>query len=126
MLRNMRRSLLPFVAAVFLLLPVVASARDVKEQARIDFLIHGVETSKGITFIRNGTEYTGTAAAAHLRMKLGYLGERVKTAEEFVKNCASESSITHQKYKVRLADGTTNDAGSYFLGQLREFDREKK
>ncbi|MGZ4982926.1 MAG: DUF5329 family protein [Chthoniobacterales bacterium] len=104
----------------------VALARDLREQARIDFLIRTVETSQGIVFIRNGSEHDGVAAAKHLRMKLGYAGEHVRTAEEFVKFCASESSLTHQKYKVRLADGTTIDAAAYFATRLREFDQEKR
>ena len=92
------------------ILPAVALARDAREQQRIDFLIQTVEASKGITFIRNGSEYDGGAAAKHLRMKLSYLSERVKTAEEFVKYCASESSMTHRKYMIRLADSTTIDS----------------
>lgn len=108
------------------LLPSSAWARETREQARIDFLIHGVETSSGVKFIRNGSEYDGVAGAKHLRMKLGYAGERVKTAEEFVKYCASESSFTHQKYKIRAADGTTSDAATYFHARLHEFDERKQ
>jgi hypothetical protein len=98
--------------------------REAREQARIDFLIHGVETASGVKFVRNGSEYDGVAGAKHLRMKLGYAGERVKTAEDFVKYCASESSFTHQPYKIRVADGTTTDAASYFRAKLREFDEK--
>ncbi len=101
-------------------------ARDAQQQARIDFLIHEVETSKGIVFIRNGSEHNGVEAAKHLRMKLAYAGERVRTAEEFVKACASESSLTHQKYMVRLADAVPMDAANYFDAKLREFDAGKK
>lgn len=109
-----------------LLLPAILLGREAREQARIDFLLHNVETAQGVKFIRNGKDYDGAAAAAHLRTKLGYLGERVKTAEEFVKYCASESSLTHRKYQIRAADGTVQDAASYFGERLREFDREKK
>ena len=106
------------------LLPSLIWARDAREQARIEFLIRGVETSSRVRFIRNGSEYDGVDGAKHLRMKLAYSGERVKTAEEFVKYCASESSMTHQKYQVRLPDGTTIDAAAYFNAKLREFDEK--
>ena len=109
---------------VVALLPLLMWAREAREQARIEFLIRGVETSSRMKFIRNGTEYDGVAAAKHLRMKLAHSGERVKTAEEFVTYCASESSMTHQKYKIRLADGTTTDAAAYFNVKLREFDEK--
>ncbi|HEY0368850.1 MAG TPA: DUF5329 family protein [Chthoniobacterales bacterium] len=112
--------------ALLILLSLVslAFARDTHEQARIDFLINDVASSKGIVFVRNGTDHDGAAAASHLRMKLNYLGERVKTAEEFIKYCASESSLTHQRYKVRTADGKTIDAGQYFTARLHEFDEK--
>ncbi|MDP9291249.1 MAG: DUF5329 domain-containing protein [Verrucomicrobiota bacterium] len=119
---KIRASILVLLLA---LLPQIGLARDGREQQRIDFLIRSVETSKGIKFIRNGSEYDGAAAAKHLRMKLDYAGERVKTAEEFVKGCASESSITHRKYSIRLADGSTTEAATYFAGKLREFDDKK-
>ncbi len=107
------------------LLSGIVLARDAREQRRIDFLIQSVETSKGIVFIRNASEHDGRAAAAHLRMKLNYAGERVKTAEDFVKYCASESSLTHRKYRIRLPDGTTTEAATYFAERLREFDQQK-
>ncbi len=111
---------------VVALLPALMWAREAREQARIDYLIRGVETSSGVKFIRNGSEYDGPAGAKHLRMKLAYAGGQVKTAEEFVKYCASESSITRQKYKIRVGDGTTTDAAAYFNAKLREFDQEKR
>lgn len=107
------------------MIPLLLCAREAREQARIDFLIHGVETAKGVVFIRNGSEYDGAAAGKHLRMKLNYAGERLKTAEDFVKYCATESSLTHRKYHIRLADGTTAEAAVYFADKLREFDAEK-
>lgn len=111
------------LALVLALIPTVALAREAREQARIDFLIQSVEKADDATFIRNGSAYQGPAAAAHLRMKLNYVGERVKTAEQFIKYCASESSFTHRKYSVRTADGKATDAADYFAARLREFDQ---
>jgi hypothetical protein len=119
----------PFVISFVLLAlfhPGFAMAREAREQQRIDFLLHSVETAKGITFIRNGTEYDGTAAGKHLRDKLSYAGERVKTAEQFIQYCATESSMTHRKYTVRLADGRTVDSAVYFAGLLHEWDQQKR
>jgi Family of unknown function (DUF5329) len=109
---------------ILLVMPAgVALARDAREQQRIDFLLNSVKTSKGITFIRNGSEYDGTAAEKHLRDKLAFAGERVQTAEQFIQYCASESSMTHRKYTVRLADGRTVDSAVYFAGLLREWEQ---
>lgn len=116
---------LPIICLLVVLLSPFSLARDGREQQRIDFLIHSVAASKGLTFIRNGSDYDGGAAAKHLQMKIDYAGDRVKTAEEFVKVCASESSMTHRKYTIRLADGSTTDAAVYFAAKLREFDAKK-
>jgi 3-mercaptopyruvate sulfurtransferase SseA len=121
---------LPYVKDGFLILivllaifPGIVLAREAREQQRIDFLLHSVETAREIVFIRNGSEYDGTAAGKHLRDKLAYAGERVKTAEQFIQYCASESSMTHRKYTVRLADGRTVDSAVYFGGLLREWEQ---
>ncbi|MEP6808993.1 MAG: DUF5329 family protein [Chthoniobacterales bacterium] len=113
------------LALLVTLWPGVATARDAQEQARIDFLLHTVETAKGVTFIRNGSEYDGPAAAKHLRRKLDYGGERLKTAEDFIKYCATESSFTHRKYQVRTGDGVTKDGADYFTGLLKSFHPQK-
>lgn len=109
---------------LFLALVSLAFARDAREQERINFLINEVANSTGIVFIRNGSEHDAHAAAEHLRMKLSYGGERIKTAEDFIKYCASESSLTHRPYQVRLADGKTETAAQYFTAKLRQFDAQ--
>jgi hypothetical protein len=108
------------------LLPALVLARDAREQARIEFLIREVETSRGLTFIRNGSEHDGAAAAKHLRRKLNHLGERLKTAEQFIQHCATESSITGRNYQVKTAEGKTVAAATYFTERLREFDQQKR
>lgn len=120
---NHSRSLL--LALLCFIVPTMAFARETKEQARIDFLLRSVETSQGLTFIRNGKAHDAQDAASHLRRKLDHAGERIQTAEQFIKQAASESSMTRRNYKVRLADGTTVDAAEYFAKQLREFDARK-
>lgn len=120
----MKFARLGLLLALAITLPCSLSARDAREQARIDFLLRGVETATNVKFVRNGSEYDGVTGAKHLRRKLDYAGERVKTAEDFVKYCASESSLTHQKYKIRAADGTTTDAATYFHAKLHEFDEK--
>jgi hypothetical protein len=120
----MSRSFLLILAALGFL-PSLLFARDAREQQRIDFLLHSVETSNAIVFIRNGSEYDGHAAAEHLRQKLNYAGEKIRTAEQFIQYCASESSITHRKYTVRLANGATIDSATYFAGLLHDWDQQK-
>jgi hypothetical protein len=107
-------------------LPASLLARDGREQQRIDYLMQSLSSVQGAVFIHNGSEYDSAAAREHLQEKLRFAGERVKTAEDFIKYCASESSMTHQRYKIRFADGTVTDTASYFHKQLKEFDQKKK
>src|SRR4051812_43074852 len=93
--------------AVVLLLGLLLSslARDAREQQRIDYLIQSLGSLPGALFIRNGKEYSAQDAQKHLQQKLAYGGERVKTADMFIDYCALESSMTHQPYQIRFADG---------------------
>jgi hypothetical protein len=111
---------------LFLVLPALLLARDARQQQRIDYLIRSLSSLNGAVFIRNGSEYDASAAREHLQRKLNAAGERVTSAEEFIKYCASESSLTHQPYQIRFADGTTITSASYFRNELKKFDQTKR
>jgi len=69
-------------------------------------LLEFVEQSDCI-FIRNGAEYSGARARAHLERKLDYLKSknRVKSAEDFIDLAATKSSLSGRAYEVRCSDG---------------------
>jgi Family of unknown function (DUF5329) len=107
-----------------IVLPALLLGRDAREQQRIDYLMQSLSSLNRAVFIRNTGEYDARAARDHLQEKLNFAGERVKTAEDFIKYCASESSMSHQPYKIRFADGTVTDTASYFREKLKEFDQK--
>jgi hypothetical protein len=92
-----------------------------QEQAKIQYLIKTVEALEGARFIRNGKAYDAKTAAEHLRRKWKAAGPRVKTAEDFIRYCASYSSVSGQAYRLRLPDGETVEAASFFRRKLAEF-----
>jgi hypothetical protein len=96
-----------------------AYAQDSSETAKIRYLIGSVETLQGVTFLRNGGEYDAKKAADHLRLKLKTAGDRVKTAEDFIRLCGSKSSISGEAYRMRFPDGTTIDAEAFFRERLK-------
>lgn len=104
--------------------PTAAQASH--EAARIEALITSVEKAKGLVFVRNGEDHDAVAAGAHLRMKWKKAGSRVRTAEDFIKVCATESSMSGQKYQIRFADGRVLDSADYFTAQLRRIDAASK
>ena len=115
------RLLLPFLILLTLAAPLFA--REPRQQQRIDFLLHAIGSMQGGVFIRNGSEYDAQAAEKHLRQKLNYGGEKLKTAELFIEYCATRSSVTGKPYKIRLPDGQTVESGPWLQGKLAEFDQ---
>jgi hypothetical protein len=102
-----------------------AYAQDSSEAAQIRYLIGSVEALQGVTFLRNGGEYDARKAADHLRLKLKTAGNRVKTAEDFIRLCGSKSSVSGEAYRMRFPDGTTMYAEAFFRERLKTFIAEK-
>ena len=96
-----------------------AYAQDSSEAAKIRYLIGSVETLQGVRFLRNGGEYDAPKAADHLRLKLKMAGDRVKTAEDFIRLCGSKSSVSGEAYWMRFPDGTTMEAEAFFRERLK-------
>src|SRR5262245_40990001 len=111
------------LALTLLALAAASQAGDLAplEAQKIQYLIHSIETLEGAHFIRNGTAYDAKAAADHLRLKLSKAGGRVKTAEDFIKYCASVSSVSGKPYQIRFADGHAETSEHFLRKKLSEF-----
>ena len=107
----------------FVVLP--AYAQDFSETAKIQYLIASIEALEGAKFIRNGREHDARAASNHLRLKFKTLGDKVKTAEDFIHLCASKSSLSGEPYLIRLADGSTVKSEIFFKDKLKTFATNK-
>jgi hypothetical protein len=102
-------------------LPAPAPA-PTPEAAKIEALIQAVASLQGATFVRNGSEHTPKEAADHLRLKWKNAGGRVKTAPDFIKYCASGSSLSGRPYEIRLKDGRTILARDWFWTELKRLE----
>ncbi|HEX6810860.1 MAG TPA: DUF5329 family protein [Planctomycetota bacterium] len=71
---------------------------------RIGQLLRAIEASTD-TFVREGKDYPGPAAAQFLIAKLGSHRGKVIDVDEFVERFASQSSRTGEPYHVRNKDG---------------------
>jgi hypothetical protein len=98
-----------------------AFARDVIEDQKIAFLINSVAEMHDATFIRNGSEYDAKHAADHMRLKLRFAGDHVKTAEDFITCCATGSSMSGQPYTIKFADGRIVLSADFMHARLLEF-----
>ena len=104
----------------------VVIAQDNIEKKKIDFLISSVDNLKEAKFIRNGTEHDGKEAAEHLRMKLQKAGDKVQTADDFIRLCGSRSTISGKPYLIRFSNGNTIKAEQYFRQLLKEYNANAK
>ena len=114
-----------WVLALFSLTTGTLYAQDPVEAAKIRYLIASVETLEGAQFLRNGQAYDARAAADHLRLKLKAAGDRVKTADDFIRLCGSRSSLSGEKYRIRFADGTITESELFFRNRLKSFVPDK-
>lgn len=92
------------------------------EAQKIEALILAVADLQGAVFLRNGTEHTPKEAAEHLRLKWKNAGGRVKTAPDFIRLCASGSSMSGKPYEIRLKGGRTVLARDWFWTELKRLE----
>lgn len=110
---------------IFLVLMVGDTfAQESHEIEKIQYLISSIETLNGAEFLRNGKAYDAKTAAAHLRFKLKWAGDRVNTAEDFIRLCASKSSLSGKPYLVRFSNGVTMEAEVFFHNRLKAFSEK--
>lgn len=95
-----------------------AAPAPLTEADKIERLIRYVAGLDGVAFIRNGDEHAPADAAKHMRLKLEQAGRRVKTADDFIRLCASFSTTTGEAYLMRYPDGRTRTAEDVLREQL--------
>jgi hypothetical protein len=123
--RRPDRPMRAVICLLILSIGVLAHAADSMsvESRKIEYLIASIETLQGAQFIRNGTAYDAKHAADHLRLKLRNAGSRVVTAEDFIRLCASVSSLSGIPYQIRFADGRVVSSEAYLRQKLAELER---
>jgi len=72
----------------------------------INYLLGFIDRS-GCRFYRNGTWYDSHRAQSHLRDKYNYLAarDRIKTADDFIDQAATRSSMSGQEYQIECEAG---------------------
>jgi len=96
-----------------------AAQSDPVAAREVDALIADVAALRSAVFIRNGSEYDAAKAAEHLRLKRSRAGNKLKTAEDFIRYCATASSMSGKKYRLRFADGRETDVDAYLNARLQ-------
>jgi hypothetical protein len=86
---------------------------------RIGQLLRAVEASQD-TFVRDGSEFDGAAAAQFLLVRVSAPARRKITVDEFVDDVASKSSQTGEAYMVKKRDGTLVTMQQWLRAELQQ------
>jgi hypothetical protein len=103
--------------------PLTIAQPTQNARTEIDYLLDFVEIS-GCEFYRNGSWYDSVRAQEHLRQKYEYLLGRadIVTAEDFIAQVGSESSLTGIPYQIRCGGECTEvTTTEWLLGVLARY-----
>ena len=86
--------------------PTAHAAPPAIASTEIKYLLDFVDRS-GCQFYRNGSWYDSHRAQSHLRAKYDYLvaRDRIKSAEDFIDQAATQSSVSGEAYQIRCEAG---------------------
>jgi hypothetical protein len=120
MIKCLRNALICTLALT--VLAAVRAAPPPIAQAEINYLLEFVESS-GCEFYRNGTWYDSKKARTHLQSKYEILAarDRIKTAEEFIENAATRSSVSGLNYQVRCTGGKPGASAEWLRAALERY-----
>lgn len=90
----------------------------VSATAEIEALLGYVAALDGASFVRNGDAHSPREAEAHLRLKWGQQKKEIRTAEDFIRLCATKSSVSGKAYSIRFKDGREEEAAVVLGKQL--------
>ncbi|QCR24529.1 DUF5329 family protein [Pontibacter sp. SGAir0037] len=100
-----------------------ASTTALSEDQKINKLIAYIRNLEGATFIRNGSEHSPAEAADHLQAKYKKHAKRVTTAEIFIEQLASKSSMSGEVYKIKMPNGSVTEAGKVLRAELQRLSQ---
>ena len=125
-MKNNSKILFVFIVFITILLAGEGLAENKFEEAKkIELLLAGIGTMENVVFIRNGKEYSSKKAAEHLRLKWRKAGKRVKTSEDFIELCASNSLISGKPYLVIDKAGNRRATGNWLRAELAAWRAHK-
>ncbi|EPS5684619.1 YfeK family protein [Cronobacter sakazakii] len=120
----MKRNALLFLLCTLFATPLLAKL-NAHEEARIAAMLSALGEKKDLTFIRNGSSHNSEEAVSHLQLKLSKTRNRLDTAEQFIDNVASNSSVSGKPYLVRV-DGKEETAQVFLHQLIAETDKTVK
>lgn len=111
-----RGLLVSLLACVLMFAPKTATAAPADE---IEGLLRFVARLEGASLLRNGATHPPQAAEAHLRLKWNQQKAKIETAEDFIRLCATKSSVSGKPYSIRFKDGHEEPCATVLMSRLQ-------
>jgi hypothetical protein len=108
------------VAALLIFVQLTTTASADSAPVEIAYLLRFIRESP-CTFIRNGSDYDGAAAADHVEAKYEHFKAEIKTAEDFIDRAATKSLMSGAIYKVRCGNAPTLAAAEWLRSALSAY-----
>ena len=107
--------------------PVALGQPPASAVDEISYLLTSLGAS-GCEFYRNGSWYGAQAAQAHLRYKYARLlaHDRIGTAEDFIDQAATTSSLSGEAYAVRCGQSPAISSSRWLYGLLGRYRDTRK
>jgi hypothetical protein len=112
----MKRFLL--LMLTWLSLSVPAWAGDYQKE--IDHLLNYIKTTP-CQYERNGQSYKGSEAVLHVQKKYDYFKDKIASAEDFVRLCATKSELSGKAYHVQCPNEPKQESATWLLKELKKF-----
>jgi hypothetical protein len=109
---------------VFLSTAILTAAAS--PSTEIEALLHYIAGLDGASFVRNGSDHTALEAEAHLRLKWTRQKSDIATAEDFIRLCGTQSSLSGKLYLIRFKDGHEEECARVLLRQLAAIRNREK
>lgn len=113
---------IPFLAtlALFTSLPVFAQVSEMDTE--IEYLLKFIHDTP-CSMIRNGKNYEGAEAVAHVRKKYAYYKYTIKTTEDFIRLSATKSTLSGEQYQVICPNGYHGTTQQWLFEELSRLRR---
>ena len=72
-------------------------------------------------YIRNGDAHNGVAAEKHIRKKYDYFKDEIKSAEDFIRLSATQSTMTGSKYYIECKGSPKIESRKWLLSELKRY-----
>ncbi|MDH4263807.1 MAG: DUF5329 domain-containing protein [Spirochaetia bacterium] len=114
-----------YYSTFFLLTNFIYADVPEKQKHEVEHLLNFVKNSPCV-INRNGTDYNGVDALAHIQKKYDYFKDKISTTEQFIEYSATKSTMSDQHYTVKCKNNAPIKTRDWLLNELNTYRKSIK